>query len=167
MTEVADRVQVVSDLLTVPDETEATTFLVRQIELVYVGEAVPMARLPNSRHASKILRKLLPDGPRESLVALFVNAKHAPIGWYRFSGGMTVVGIPAHDLMRPALIAGAAGIILGHNHPSGDSHPSPEDVDLTDRIVRCSELLGLKVLDHVILGMGAEFFSFKDAGLLS
>jgi DNA repair protein RadC len=59
----------------------------------------------------------------------------------------------------------AAAIILVHNHPSGDPTPSPDDIRLTERISRAGELLGIKLLDHVILGeLGS--YSFSNAGRL-
>jgi DNA repair protein RadC len=56
-------------------------------------------------------------------------------------------------------------MVLVHNHPSGDPRPSDEDVAVTRRLVHAAELLGIRVLDHVIVGDGS-YASFKEAGLL-
>jgi len=56
-------------------------------------------------------------------------------------------------------------VIFLHNHPSGDPSPSPEDIEITKRLVAAGDLLGIKVLDHIILGE-AEYLSFADKGLL-
>jgi DNA repair protein RadC len=54
-----------------------------------------------------------------------------------------------------------------HNHPSGEPEPSQEDLDITNRIIKSCELVGVKVLDHVIIGKNEEdFFSFTQAGLI-
>jgi DNA repair protein RadC len=60
----------------------------------------------------------------------------------------------------------AAGIIMAHNHPSGDPTPSPEDNELTRRLVKGSKLLGITILDHVIVGDKACYYSYADTGTL-
>ena len=65
----------------------------------------------------------------------------------------------------PAVRASAGAVLLVHNHPSGDPRPSEEDAAVTRRLVHAGELLGIRILDHVILGDG-EYASFKEQGLL-
>jgi len=59
----------------------------------------------------------------------------------------------------------ASSVILVHNHPSGESEPSREDISLTNRLDECGKILGIKILDHIIIGDGV-FYSFKEEGLL-
>jgi DNA repair protein RadC len=67
--------------------------------------------------------------------------------------------------LKPAILSNAAAILCGHNHPSGDPQPSPEDRVITTRLVAAGTLLGSAVLDHVILGDGTTAYSsFADAG---
>jgi DNA repair protein RadC len=74
---------------------------------------------------------------------------------------------PAVYPTKPAILSNAAAIICGHNHPSGDSAPSQEDRLLTRKLVLAGEALGIRVLDHVIVGDGTvSYFSFADEGLL-
>ena len=70
------------------------------------------------------------------------------------------------EVFRPAIAAGAASLILVHNHPSGDVEPSVDDVALTNRLVEAGSLLGIEVLDHVILGGNGSsaYRSMKTAG---
>jgi DNA repair protein RadC len=65
------------------------------------------------------------------------------------------------DVFRAAMTAHAASIVLFHNHPSGDPLPSPDDVELTRRLVRAGELMGIEVVDHIILAEAA-YYSFKE-----
>jgi DNA repair protein RadC len=67
--------------------------------------------------------------------------------------------------VRVALHLPVAAVVFVHNHPSGDPAPSQEDVEITRRLKECSEMLAIRVLDHVILG-GDRYYSFSDRGLL-
>jgi len=60
----------------------------------------------------------------------------------------------------------AAAVVFVHNHPSGDPAPSQEDQEITRRLKETDDLLGIRVLDHVVLGDNYRFFSFSDRGLL-
>jgi len=101
----------------------------------------------------------------ERFVVLALDARQHVIGWQTVGvGTATACPVGIGETFRFPLLCGAVAIIVGHNHPSGDPSPSPEDLTLTERIVAAGRLLGIKVLDHVIIGEGQ--FSFLDAGLL-
>jgi len=70
------------------------------------------------------------------------------------------------EVFYPAIIQNACAIIISHNHPSGRLDPSPEDRDITDRLRQASEILGIALLDHVIIGR-TGYFSFVEHGLLT
>ena len=69
------------------------------------------------------------------------------------------------EVFSEAVVNSASSIILVHNHPSGESEPSHEDIVLTNRLDECGKILGIKVLDHIVIGDGV-FYSFKEEGLL-
>ncbi|MDD2493745.1 MAG: DNA repair protein RadC [Tissierellia bacterium] len=69
------------------------------------------------------------------------------------------------EVFREAIENSSSSIILVHNHPSGESEPSHEDIVLTNRLVECGKILGVRVLDHIIIGDGI-FYSFKEEGLI-
>ena len=68
------------------------------------------------------------------------------------------------ELFKTALLSSAAAIIMVHNHPTGDPTPSREDIDITRRIKEAGEILGVKLLDHIIIG--SSYLSFVGRGLL-
>ena len=68
------------------------------------------------------------------------------------------------EVFRRAIINGATKIIIGHNHPSGDSQPSPEDLEITRKIKQASEILSIPLLDHIIIG--ENHYSFKANSLI-
>ncbi|HEY8514368.1 MAG TPA: DNA repair protein RadC [Candidatus Binatia bacterium] len=80
-------------------------------------------------------------------------------------GTLTASLVHPREVFRAAIREAAAAVILVHNHPSGDPTPSPEDVALTSRLVAAGDLVGVKVLDHVIVGNG-RYTSFVDSGRL-
>ena len=73
--------------------------------------------------------------------------------------------VEPRDVFREAAIGGAFAIVVFHNHPSGDPQPSPDDVELTRRLVAAGALMGIDVVDHVILG-DVRYCSFKEMGAL-
>jgi DNA repair protein RadC len=80
------------------------------------------------------------------------------------TGSLNSSVVHPRETFKPAIKKSASSIILLHNHPSGEVEPSHEDIVLTNRLDECGKILGIKVLDHVILG--DYFYSFKEEGLL-
>ena len=93
--------------------------------------------------------------------------RHRVLSWHVLSRGTrsaTSVSLP--DVFVPAcLTPGTTGILVLHNHPSGDPTPSPDDVQLTRRLELAGAILDLALLDHLIVGDG-RYFSFREAGAL-
>ena len=81
-------------------------------------------------------------------------------------GCLTSSLVHPRETFKPAILGGAAAIVLAHNHPSGDPEPSAEDVALTRRLVSAGTLLGIEVLDHVIIGEAGRFVSLKERGVI-
>lgn len=71
------------------------------------------------------------------------------------------------EIFKSSILSNALGIILIHNHPSGDCTPSQTDMDVTKRLEESGEILGIPVIDHIIVGERAKLFSFYDNGLIT
>lgn len=80
-------------------------------------------------------------------------------------GTLNAAVVEPRDVFREAMLIGAAGIVIFHNHPSGDPTPSPDDVALTKRLIAAGVLLGIDVVDHIVLG-DVRFCSLKEQGTL-
>lgn len=94
----------------------------------------------------------LRDASRERFLALLLDGRHRVIGEAEISRGtLTASLVHPREVFRPALRAGAAALIVVHNHPSGDPTPSLEDRRVTERLRRAGELLGIPLLDHVVV----------------
>ncbi|MEK7216090.1 MAG: JAB domain-containing protein [Chloroflexota bacterium] len=81
-------------------------------------------------------------------------------------GSLTAAIVHPREVFKAALLANAASILVVHNHPSGDLRASPEDRETTARLKKAGDILGVPLVDHVVLGQGGGFFSFREAGLL-
>jgi DNA repair protein RadC len=82
-------------------------------------------------------------------------------------GSLTASIVHPREVYKAAILANAAAIVCGHNHPSGDTVPSQEDRAMTQRLVNAGTLLGINVVDHIIIGREGRYFSFADEGLLT
>jgi DNA repair protein RadC len=101
---------------------------------------------------------------QEVFVVITLNAKNRVIQKHLVSIG-TVNSALVHprECYRTAILDGASALILAHNHPSGDPTPSSEDIRITRQLISAGEVMGIKVLDHVIVGDTA--LSLREAGL--
>ncbi len=80
-------------------------------------------------------------------------------------GSLTASLVHPREVFRPAIQEAAAAVLFVHNHPSGDPSPSQEDLQITRRLLETGRIIGIRPLDHVIIG-GFRYFSFADQGLL-
>ena len=121
------------------------------------------------RHPSDtlpILEAELSELAYERFVALALNTKnHLTAVLPVSSGSLNASIVHPRELFQRAILANSAALIVGHNHPSGDPSPSPEDIALTRKLVEAGQLLDIPILDHVILGYG-RYVSFKERGLI-
>ena len=109
----------------------------------------------------------LRDVKRELFLVILLDSKNRIIREEQISeGSLDVSVVHPREVFNPVIRESAAAVVLVHNHPSGDPSPSPEDVRLTRRLVEVGNVLGVKILDHIIIGEG-EYVSFHDRGLLS
>lgn len=102
--------------------------------------------------------------PVENFIMFSVNVRHVVIKRHVIARGcLSGVEVHPRDTFRPAIIDGAAALIFAHNHPSGDSIPSREDIELTKRLREIGTLVGIHVLDHVVVASDG-FTSIADRG---
>lgn len=136
-----------------------------------LGRRMAAARLarPRVRCPEDVSQLLLPglrDLDREHFYVVLLNTRHYVLGVELISIG-TLNGAMVHprEVFRAAIRRGAAALILAHNHPSGDPTPSPEDVQVTRRLVEAGRLMGIDVLDHVIIGDN-RYQSLRELGMV-
>ena len=146
---------------------------VREIELRYKGPRIGFSeggRVVSSRDVDKFARTKLKLAmePVEYFYVLPLDAKNAVIGFHMVAkGGLSFCPIPMADVLRPVIACGASGFVAIHNHPSGESTPSPDDIALTSRIADAAKMVGVNLVDHIIIGEVDSFYSMRAYNLMS
>lgn len=102
----------------------------------------------------------------ESLTFVFLNKDGAPLGIHHMpTGGLSSQDVPLRTVVALALAHDSQYVVMAHNHPSGDPEPSPEDLRTTRRVAGALDLLGIRLVDHLVLAADASV-SFRARGLL-
>jgi len=115
--------------------------------------------------AAQLLCRYLENEDREHFVTLMLDVKNKVIGIHTVSiGTLNCSLVSAREVFKAAILANAASIIIAHNHPSGDTTPSPEDFQVTETLKKAGKLLDIEVLDHVIVGEDGGFTSLRRDG---
>jgi len=104
--------------------------------------------------------------PAESIFVILLNARNVVIGIHEVAkGGTASATAEPANLLQAAVIANAVAIILVHNHPSGEAEASPSDIAFTHAVKKAADIFGIKLLDHVVIGVDA-YVSLADLGIL-
>lgn len=122
----------------------------------YLDEGITRAAaLEDPQAVRRYLKAMLRHEPSEVFGCLFLDTKHRPLAFeVLFRGTIDRASVYPREVVRRALMHNAAALILCHNHPSGNSEPSKEDVHLTLSLKRGLALIDVRVLDHIIIGDG-------------
>ena len=106
---------------------------------------------------------------REQLIIVMLNAQNKVVGTNVISvGSITSSPTFLREVFKPAIVASASAVIIGHNHPSGTLDPSADDMCITKKLIAVAKLLDIIVHDHVIVDMAsADFYSFCDKGIMT
>ncbi len=122
------------------------------LEMGYRVEREALSQVRNSHDVVRLVSDLR-DRDQEEFRVILLNTKGLVLGVETlFRGGLDRVEVFPREVFRPAIAHSAASIVVAHNHPSGDPGPSRQDRELTRRLEECGDLLGIRVLDHIIVG---------------
>ena len=118
------------------------------------------------KDAYEMIKEQLEGLDREQFIIACLNTKNEPINILVVSvGTLNKAIVHPREVFKTAILSNAASIMAFHNHPSGETTPSQQDIQLTNRLYQAGELLGIKLLDHLIIGDG-RFTSLKEKGYL-
>jgi DNA repair protein RadC len=146
-----------------------TTETLSEIHVSYKPGLISSKIINDSNAAFDILATLFPQDTiclQEQFVVLYLNRANRVIGSYQLSkGGITGTIADVRLILSVALKTLASGLILAHNHPSGNLKPSEADIQLTQKVKDAAKLMDIEVLDHMILSSNG-YFSFTDDGIM-
>lgn len=117
--------------------------------------------------AKELAQAQIGDEDREVFLVMMLNTKNQVIALHRAHvGSLNASIVHPREVMKPAILNNAASIIVSHQHPSGNPSPSPEDIEVTKRLVEAGQILGIEVLDHVIVSYTGKYVSLKEKGYM-
>ena len=103
---------------------------------------------------------------REFFLCLYLNARNQLLHKEVISiGSLSASIVHPREVFQVAVARSAASVILAHNHPSGDASPSKDDIELTRRLVKAGEIMGIEILDHIVIS-SIDFVSLKERGVM-
>ena len=129
--------------------------------------AADLPTISSPEDVKRLVQPEMANLAQEQLRVLLLNTRNEVVGQrVIYQGDIQSITVRAAEVFRPAILEMVPCIIVCHNHPSGSAEPSPEDVSLTKQLMEAGELLGIKLLDHVVIG-SPGIVSLKERGLLS
>ncbi|MBI5931016.1 MAG: DNA repair protein RadC [Chloroflexi bacterium] len=141
---------------------QAALMLGQRVSL-FQAEDHPIIRRPSD--AVRLIERHLIALPQEQLIVVLMDTQNRVMNLETvYIGSLNTTVVRVAEIFRPAILQNSAGLILAHNHPSGDATPSNDDVQLTQDAVAAGKLLDIAVLDHLVIGRG-EWVSMRERGL--
>jgi DNA repair protein RadC len=142
--------------------SEETT-LIREVAVSYRGAHRKVeSPLRSPADVVHFVRRTVSEDAREHFLAIYLDGRHRPIGFQTVSVGTATASlIHPREVFQPAIGIGAVALIAAHNHPSSDPSPSAEDREVTERLIKAGNLLGIELVDHLVVA-GFGFTSFKE-----
>ncbi|MDQ0341038.1 DNA repair protein RadC [Caldalkalibacillus uzonensis] len=120
----------------------------------------------NPNDAANYLMGIFKDKVQEHFYCLCLDTKNQIIHERTiFMGSLNASIVHLREIFHTAIKHSADAVIVAHNHPSGDPAPSREDVQVTERLVKAGEHIGIEVLDHIVIG-DETYYSLKEKGLI-
>lgn len=131
---------------------EARIFL-KEMELPYGTKHITTVK-----EAIGFVRGLLKPLDREQLILVNFDTRLKPLNYNVVSiGGTTQAIVDIKNIMKAAILSNAEGIMLFHNHPSGEAYPSEEDLKSTEKVKKACKIMGIRLLDHIIAGSDSAY----------
>jgi len=108
------------------------------------------------------------DSPCELFAVFHLNSQNHVTGWEIITQGILDASlVHPREVFRSAIVRNAAALIIAHNHPSGSTEPSPQDLKVTRQLAEAGDMIGIPLVDHIIIGHRSEFASLAGRGCLA
>ena len=154
------------DLMKVTDLQKSKVRALFEVSVRVSREKVDTVKISSPDDAAMLMMEELRHEQKEHFKILLLDTKNNVKKVVEISvGSLNSSIVHPREVFKEAVINSCSSIILVHNHPSGEPKPSHEDITLTSRLDECGKIMGIRVLDHIIIGDGI-YFSFKEEGLI-
>lgn len=135
--------------------------MVREKSVLYKNRSIN-----SPQDAVTLVRDTLEVADKEKLIVCSLDTKNQPTSLEIVSvGSLNSSLVHPREVFKASILSNSNALIVFHNHPSGDTNPSKEDVNITKRLKECGQILGIELLDHIIIGDG-KFCSLKERGII-
>ena len=143
---------------------------VNEIEVIYKPrlDLTPLQKIRSDTETVEFLRSIWADDIeyRERFYAIYLNRQSKILGYYLISvGGNNGTVVDNKMVFQPAINLHSSGIVIAHNHPSGNLNPSSADIHLTKKIVDAGKALEIPILDHIILTVNSHYIFANNGNL--
>lgn len=143
--------------------------MIREITIQFKPLDTERIAVSNPKAVADFIGNKIGRDAVESFILLCVSNKNEVVSYSMISIG-TIAETIVHprEIFLPAIMTKASGIIVAHNHPSGNNLPSRQDIDATKRLLEAGKIIGIPLIDHIIIGFNnhEDFYSMKENGYL-
>ena len=137
------------------------------VRLVEEPPLLSNEQLNNAEKVVQVLGEEIKQYDREVIAIINMHTDSKPINMTIASiGELNSALANPRELLKASILSNAAGIVMLHNHPSGNLVPSTKDILITDKLKMVCDLINVELLDHIIVGRGREYFSFQEKNIL-
>lgn len=148
------------------DSIRATILCTAEIiQRIHLNRVTTESLFDNWRNLIDYLMVLLGNREIECLYTIYVNNRNVFISDHLYEGTVDSIAIYGREIIKRAISLNASGVILAHNHPSGNAAPSDADITATQELTRSCRQLKIKIIDHVVISKN-KFYSFKAEGII-
>ena len=136
-------------------------------EIREVSAPFAVHKIFSPTNAAELASAYIADEDREVFLVMCLNTKNEVIGLHKAHvGSLNSSIVHPRDVLKVAILNNAASIIVSHQHPSGDSTPSREDIEVTKRLAEAGKIMGIELLDHLIVSYKGNHVSLKEKGYI-
>ena len=128
---------------------------IREVRVNYVSTKEKPFDIRHPENVASFFRSVAVDNSREQFMAMYLDASNCVISYSLIAiGSARQVSVAAPEIFQRALLVGAVALVVAHNHPSNRLEPSDQDIAVTTGLTKAGAIIGIKLLDHVIVGDG-------------
>ena len=144
--------------------------MIREVVIQFKPLDTERIKVNNPERVSAFVQAKIGNDARESFILLCVGNKNEVVSYSVISvGTITEAIVHPREVFIPAIMTKASGVIVAHNHPSGNHLPSRQDIETTKRLVDAGKIIGIPLMDHIIVGFDTtigEFYSMRENGYI-